>query len=167
MKRLFILFSLLLIPTLGKAQYIDYSNPYLSAALTAEAIDSKQLENIRFDPKVLMQNPIAWEAYQTYLGQVEQLYKRSKTYNALIYTGLGVMAVSLVPMFMASSYNIVDPRSDKAFAWGIGLLSTGTVVGTVGLIGSLVQSDKIKGKKKDFIYYLKTSNNGIGIVTLF
>ena len=167
MKLLFILFSLLLIPTLGRAQYNDYYNPYLTAALTAEAIDSKQLENIRFDPNVLVQNPEAWETYQTYLGQVEQLNKKSKTYNVLMYTGIGVMAVSLIPIFMESSYSIGDPRSDTAFAWGIGLSSAGAVVGTIGLIGSLVQSDRIKGKKKDFIYYLKTSNNGIGIVTLF
>ena len=68
---------------------------------------------------------------------------------------------------MESSYAVGDPRSDTAFAWGIGLLSTGAVVGTIGCIGILVQSDKIRGKKKDFIYYLKTTNNGIGIVTLF
>ena len=167
MKRLFILFSLLLIPTLGRAQFNDNYNPYLAATLTAEAIDSKQLENIRFDPKVLMQNPEAWEAYQTYLGKVEQLNKKNKIYTTLAFSGLGIMAVSLIPMFMESSYSIGDPRSDTAFAWGIGLCSTGAVVGTIGWIGSLVQSDRIKGKKKDFIYYLKTSNNGIGIVTLF
>lgn len=167
MKRLIILFALLLMPTLSKAQYNNNYNPYLTAALTAEAIDSKQLDNIRFDPKVLVQNPDAWEAYQTYLDQVEQLNKKNIIYTALAFSGLGIMAVSLIPMFMESSYSIGDPRSDTAFAWGIGLLSTGAVVGTIGWIGALVQSDRIKGKKKDFIYYLKTSNNGIGIVTLF
>lgn len=167
MKQLVFLLSLILIPALGKAQYNNTYNPYLTAALTAEAIDNKNLDNIRFDPNVLEQNPEAWETYQTYLDQVEQLNKKGKIYNTLTFSGLGIMAVSLIPMFVGESYAIGDPRYDTTFAWGIGLLSTGTVVGTIGLIGSLVQSDRIKGKKKDFIYYLKTTNNGIGIVTLF
>ena len=167
MKHLVFLFILLWIPTLGKAQYINTYNPYLTAALTAEAIDNKKLDNIRFDPEVIKQNLAAWETYQTYLDQVQKLNKKNKIYTALAYSGLGIMTVSLIPIFMESSYAIGDPRSDTAFAWGIGLLSTGAVVGTIGCIGILVQSDKIRGKKKDFIYYLKTTNNGIGIVTLF
>ena len=167
MKHLVFLFILLWIPTLGKAQYINTYNPYLTAALTAEAIDNKKLDNIRFDPEAINQNLAAWETYQTYLDQVQKLNKKNKIYTALAYSGLGIMTVSLIPIFMESSYAIGDPRSDTAFAWGIGLLSTGAVVGTIGCIGILVQSDKIRGKKKDFIYYLKTTNNGIGIVTLF
>ena len=167
MKHLVFLFILLWIPTLGKAQYINTYNPYLTAALTAEAIDNKKLDNIRFDPEAIKQNLDAWETYQTYLDQVQKLNKKNKIYTALAYSGLGIMTVSLIPIFMESSYAIGDPRSDTAFAWGIGLLSTGAVVGTIGCIGILVQSDKIRGKKKDFIYYLKTTNNGIGIVTLF
>jgi len=167
MKHLVFLFSLLLISNLGKAQYINTYNPYLAAALTAEAVDNKQLGNIRFDPNAIKQNLAAWETYQTYLDQVEQLKKKDKVYTALAFSGLGIMAVSLIPMFIGESYAIGDPRYDTTFAWGIGLLSTGTVVGAIGLIGSLVQSDRIKGKKKDFIYYLKTTNNGVGIVTLF
>lgn len=167
MKHLVFLFILLWIPTLGKAQYINTYNPYLTAALTAEAIDNKKLDNIRFDPEAINQNLAAWETYQTYLDQVQKLNKKNKIYTALAYSGLGIMTVSLIPIFMESSYAVGDPRSDAAFAWGIGLLSTGAVVGTIGCIGILVQSDKIRGKKKDFIYYLKTTNNGIGIVTLF
>ena len=166
-KHLVFLFSLLLIPALGKAQYNNTYNPYLAAALTAEAVNNKHLDNIRFDPNALMQNPEVWEAYQTYLGQVKQLNKKDKIYTTFAYSGLGIMAVSLIPIFMESSYSYDDPRSDAAFAWGIGLLSTGAVVGTIGCIGALIQSDRIRGKKKDFIYYLKTTNNGIGIVTLF
>ena len=167
MKHLVFLFSLLLIPAFGKAQYNNNYNPYLTAALTAEAIDNKQLGNIRFDPNVLKHNPEVWEAYQTYLGQIEQLNKKNKIYTTFAFSGLGIMAVSLIPLFMELSYAYDDPRSDIAYAWGIGLFSTGAVFGTIGCIGALVLSDKIRGKKKDFIYYLKTTNNGIGIVTLF
>ena len=81
MKRLLLLFSLLLIPSLSKAQYYNSYYPHLTAALTAEAIDAKQLDNIRFDPHALALNPEAWATYQTYLDQVEQYNKKKKNYT--------------------------------------------------------------------------------------
>ena len=53
-------------------------------------------------------------------------------------SGLGIMAVSLILILMEESYAIGDPKSDTSFAWGIGLLSAGTVVATIGSIGSLL-----------------------------
>ena len=84
-----------------------------------------------------------------------------------MFTGLGIMASSIIPLCIEGGYAYDDPRADTTLAWEIGLLGAGTVVGTIGLIGSIVQLGKVKSQKKDFIYYLKTTNNGVGIVTLF
>ena len=84
--------------------------------------------------------------------------KKYRTYSIIGLAGVGIMLVSIIPFFN---------DSDSSLALGYGLLGTGTILSSIGLIGITVQIDKMKINKKDFIYYLKTSNNGIGIVAIF
>ena len=137
--------------------YAQY-NPYLYAAIAAETNDSYRLSNIRFDENAIRQNPDVWNSYLDYISRDVEYLKKYRTYSIVGWSGVGMMAASLIPIFI---------DSDSSLALGLGLLGAGTVVSCVGLIGLAVQIDKIKINKKDFIYYLKTSNNGIGIVTLF
>lgn len=166
MKRLVFIIFLSLIGIAVKAQYHNF-NPYLYASVSAETYDTYRLNNIRFDERAIMQNPEAWSAYNNYLSLNAEYYKKNKIYNALGWSGLGIACISLVPMFTSLRYDYDDPRGDRDLNIGLGLLSAGTIVSCVGLVGIAVQMDKIKINKKEFIYYLKTTNNGVGIVSIF
>jgi hypothetical protein len=161
MKRFVLIISLFLLGLTAKAQYHHY-NPYLYASIAAETDDTYRLNNIRFDEYALMQNPSAWSAYKDYLSWNEAYLKKRKIYNAVAWTGLGVMGASLIPT-MAS----VDSPNDGMMILGIGMLGAGTIAACIGYCGASSMNGKIKGNKKDFIYYLKTTNNGIGIVSIF
>jgi hypothetical protein len=63
--------------------------------------------------------------------------------------------------------NDLNPEDDPTFIAGASMLTVGCAVACVGLIGMAVQVNKIKVNKKEFIYYLKTTHNGIGIVSIF
>lgn len=168
MKRFILIIFMLLMGLTAKAQY---ANPYLYAAIAAEANaeanDTHMLNNIRFDERALMQNPEAWTAYNKYQSLNAEYYRKNKIYSALGWSGLGIATVSLIPMCTSLKYDYDDPRGDRDLYIGLGLLSAGTIVSCVGLLGAAVQMDKIKINKKDFIYYLKTTNNGVGIVSIF
>lgn len=77
------------------------------------------------------------------------------------------MCSSIIPLFVAESYDYDDPRSDTALGWSVGLFSVGSIAAIVGYYEMSLQLDRIKHNKKEFIYYLKTTNNGMGIVTIF
>ena len=166
MKRFILISLLLLIGVVAKAQYNNF-NPYLYAAISAEADDTYRLNNIRFDENAIRQNPEAWHTYNNYLSLNAEYLKKNKIYNALGWSGLGIMCLSCIPLLMPLSYDYNDPRSDTLLYTGLGLLSAGTIVSTIGLCGIAIQMDKIKINKKEFIYYLKTTNNGVGIVSIF
>lgn len=166
MKRFIILFSILFFGFVAKAQYNNF-NPYLYAAISAETDDTYRLNNIRFDENAIRENPDAWRAYNNYLSLNAEYLKKNKIYSAIGWSGLGIMCLSVIPMLMPSSYDYDDPRSDNLLYTGLGMLCVGTVVSSIGLCGIAVQIDKIKINKKEFIYYLKTTNNGIGVVSIF
>lgn len=159
MKRLILTLTLLTIGFICNAQYNPYYNPYLYAAIAAETDDTYRLNNIGFDENAIKQNPEAWDNYLNYLSINANYSKTYRTYSIVGWSGVGIMLASLIPLLSSDS--------DSSLAWGCGLLGAGTIVSSVGLIGIAVQIDKIKTNKKDFIYYLKTSNNGVGIVTIF
>lgn len=163
MKRFIILFSILFFGLAAKAQYNNF-NPYLYAAISAETDDTYRLNNIRFDENAIRQNPDAWRAYNNYLSLNAEFAHKNKIYNAIGWSGLGIMCLSLIPIY---AYDYDDPRSDTNFAIGMGMLTIGGITACVGAIGLAVQMDKIKINKKEFIYYLKTTHNGIGIVSIF
>lgn len=166
MKQIILTIFLILIGTIAKAQYYNY-NPYLYAAAAAETNETYQLNNIRFDEKAIIKNPKAWNAYNNYLSLNAEYAKKYRVYSAIGWSGIGVACVSLIPLCIEAGYDYDDPRSDTTFAIGMSILSVGTIAGCVGLLGMAVQTNKIKINKKEFIYYLKTTNNGIGIVSIF
>lgn len=166
MKRLILVIFSLTLALTTHAQYNTFT-PYLYAAVSAEADETIMLNNIRFDERAIKQNPEAWSAYNNYLSLNAEYYKKNKIYNALGWSGLGIVCISLVPMFTSSRYDYDDPRGERDLYIGLGLLSAGAIVSCVGYIGIAIQMDKIKVNKKEFIYYLKTTNNGVGIVSIF
>lgn len=156
MNHLFLTLTLLTFCFISKAQYNPYFNPYLYASIAAETDETYRLNNIRFDENAIKQNPEVWKNYLNYLNINNDYSKKYRTYSIVGWTGVGMMLVSLIPLYYSDS-----------LGWGVGLLGVGTIVSSVGLIGLAVQINKMKINKKDFIYYLKTSNNGVGIVTIF
>ncbi len=145
-----------------KAQYNTYYNPYLYAALAAETNETNKLNNIWFDENAIKQNPETWVNYMDYLKINEKHTKKYKNYSIVGWTGVGIMCVSLIPLCKS-----IYEYNDSLLAWGYGLLGAGTIMSCVGVAGMIVQLNKMKINKKNFIYYLKTSNNGVGIVVLF
>ena len=170
MKRIILVLSILFIGFSAKAQF-HYYNPYLYAAYSAEAnaeaIDSRQLNNVRFDENAIKQNPEAWAKYNDYLALNADYAKKLRAYNIVGWTGVGAMCLSLIPSCVALGYETNDFRYDVSMGVGLTLLSAGAITSCVGLIGATVQTSKIKTNKREFIFYLKTSNNGVGVVTLF
>lgn len=155
MKHLILTLALLTIGFMCNAQY----NPYTHAKIAIETYERHQLNKIRFDETAIMQNPKAWNRYSDYLSLNAQYSKLSKIYIAVAWSGAGIMFTSVIP-FLAS-----DSTSSKL--WGSGLLIGGTIISCVGGVGYFAQIAKIETNKKRFIYYLKTSNNGVGIVSVF
>lgn len=149
------------------AQYNNYFNPYLYAAITTGTDEVYRLNNIRFDENAIKQNPKAWDSYLKYMDINKNLSKKSNTYGIISCVGLSVICSSFIPTLLSLRYDYDDPRSDAALNWGLGLLCVGSATSLIGGICWAVQLDRIKANKKDFIYYLKTTNNGIGIVTIF
>ncbi len=139
------------------AQY--YYNPYGTAVAIAETNETYQLNNIKFDINEISKNPVALNEYNCYVERHNNYVKKAK--NGLVwgYVGCGAMILGCIPM---CSYN-----NDAAFYSGCAIVSIGAVVGTIGYCCYIGQMSNIKYNKKNFIYYLKTTNNGIGIVTIF
>lgn len=166
MRRILLLSALLLLGcTCCMAQYNDYYNPYDYAVAAAETNEIYRLNNIRFDENALSRNPEAWAAYQDYLEINEYYANKSKTYNTVAWIGAGVACLSLIPLLVSG--DSAGPGSDAALGWSAGLLSAGGIAAVVGYTGVAVQLREMRNNKKQFIYYLKTTNNGIGIVTIF
>ena len=71
------------------------------------------------------------------------------------------MFIGLIPMYYGSIEN------DIAFYSGTAVVTLGCLTSIIGYCGYTSQIGKIKINKKEFIYYLKASHNGLGIVTVF
>lgn len=128
------------------------------ARATVNAIEDYNLNNTMFNENALKQNPEVWANYQIYRNLQDSYNRKSKFYKILGWSGMGTLAISGITL------NAVD--SDQA-AIVSGFFIAGTAAALVGSLGLAVYSNKMKVNKKEFIYYLKTSNDGIGIVTLF
>lgn len=171
-KKLFILFLIVFLSiTSMKAQYIPYYNPYLVAEHAVDELVEKQhiqaLNNIRFDENALRESPEVWNNYLTYQSMQNSYSQKCKKYDIMAFTGLGIEVLSLIPALMYLNCSYDDPMELVYDATFWTMLSGGAVVGLVGCLGSLSINSKIRQNKEDFIFYLKTCNNGIGIVTLF
>ena len=137
----------------------QYYNPYNTAVAIAETNEIYQLNNIKFDVNAISKNPIALNEYNCYVERHNTYAKRAK--NSLIWgcTGCGVALLGCIPMCWYSN--------TIAFYSGCAITSIGAIIGTIGYCCYIGQISNIKYNKKNFIYYLKTTNNGIGIVTIF
>ena len=137
----------------------QYYNPYDTAVAIAETNEIYQLNNIKFDVNVISKNPIALNEYNCYVERHNTYAQRAK--NSLIwgYTGCGVALLGCIPMCWYSN--------SIAFYSGCAITSIGAIIGIIGYCCYIGQISNIKYNKKNFIYYLKTTNDGIGIVTIF
>ena len=161
MKRLLLVLMLSVIGVVCSAQY-HHLHHHLTPYEIALAQENQMLSNIRFDESKLQENPEVWARYQNYLTVNETARVKAKPYVASCWIGLGFMAASLIPL------KAWEPNeNDSALMWCSGLLTVGSVAAIVGCVGYSVQLSKIKYNKKEFIYYLRTTNNGVGIVSLF
>ena len=142
-----------------RAQYNYYYSPHDYAVAAAEANETYRLRNIRFDENALKKNPEAWQAYQNYLQANEYYADRRETYRTVTWIGVGVVCLAAIPVAVSH-----DP---VAVGLSACLMSAGGVAALVGSSGMAIQLNAMKSSKKEFIYYLKTTNNGVGIVTLF
>lgn len=166
MKKLLSVLVLLLCGLALKAQYSPYYNPYMAAEIAGESIAKneqiRQLNNVRFDEKALKENPVAWGEYCNYLNRNKEYDQKSDVWSFTLYMGLGLSAISLIPILSANHSN-----SDSLTNLGIGLCAGGCTLMLIGEVGIAVLKDRQRENKENFIFYLKTTNNGVGIVTLF
>lgn len=109
----------------------------------------------------------AWQQYKYYRERNAQILKKSKQFEVAAYVGLGLVGVSFIPMFIGLNADYDDPKGDTALGWSLGLLSSGSLIMTIGAIGVLVQNDNFNNHKKEMIIHLKTNHNGLGIVSVF
>ena len=161
MKRFVLVAVMLVTAFVAKAQFHPYYSPYEYADATLRAIDDYKLGHIAFDEGAIKDNPDAWERYMNYLGVKSELSKRYRTYSTVCWTGVGITCASMIP-FMVAGGDRFEAFTVSEIIGGIG-----GIAALVGALGMATQSNRIKFAKKEMIYYLRASNNGIGIVTLF
>lgn len=161
MKRIIMLFALMALCFVGKAQYYHYDPD-----LAAENQEIRQLNNIRFNSDAFKNNPVVLNRYLEYLDAEMHYAKKRKVFDIIEYSGLGIMASALIPA-LCNNYGYYDSRCDKLDNLAIGLLIGGTCTLYAGVIGSLSMNNHLKNNKREMIYYLKVNNGGVGIVSIF
>lgn len=169
MKKFLLICTLMSFALICRAQYYT-SQPYIDYAVIASTIanneETRMLNNIHFDVNAFRDNEVVYNRYLEFCKKDELYSKRRDTWDS-ISVGGGLVALSgLIPMGM-SLFPEYEANFDKLMGWGLGILSVGTIVGYIGIIGSNCENDNMKQNKKDIIYYLKVANNGVGIITTF
>lgn len=162
MRRFVLILLMLGASAICKAQFhygYEYT-PYDYAKANAKVMEEYQLSNIRFDEYALQQNPGVWENYLKYKDLQTNLYKKDNTYSIVAWSGFGALAAGAL-------FTSALGHTDVGTYAGPVLIIAGGIATLVGSAGMLIYDSKIKTNKKEFIYYLKAANNGIGIVTLF
>lgn len=154
MKKVILLVLLLTVGFLCNAQvdvrfYTDY---YYTPEQYAKAMENQALKSIRFDEYALSENPIAWENYLKYTELQNSFHKKKTAFAITGWAGLGIAAAGLL---------VQDDTLGPVLA------ITGGLAAVIGCTGTTIFSFKLKNNKKDFVYYLRATNNGVGIVTLF
>ena len=160
MKKYLLLLVFFSVCTVCRAQY--YYNPVV---VTGDD-ETTKLNNIRFDVDAIGSNDAAYARYVEYSDK-ERSYARRRTFwSAVGWTGFGVSCASLIPMFKELDLPSGDPRSEQLLDRSLGLALGGLGAICVGCVGWSSVNGKMKSNKKDMIFYLKTTNNGVGIVTI-
>lgn len=169
MKRFLLICTLMSFALICKAQYY-ISQPHIDyAAIESTIADNKEtrmLNNIRFDANAFRDNEVVYNRYLDFCKNDELYSKRRDTWDTISGGGALVALSGLIPMGM-SLFPKYEANFDKLMGWGLGILSVGAVVCSIGKIGSKCEDDNMKQNKKDMIYYLKVNNNGVGIITVF
>lgn len=153
-----------------RAQYYT-SQPYVNYVAAASTIaaneETRMLNNIRFDVNAFRNNEVVYNRYLDFCKNDELYSKRRDTWNTIGTAGAIGICAGLIPMGIAALSPKYDADTDKLMYWSLGIISVGTIIGCIGLIGSSCENDNMKQNKKDMIYYLKVANNGMGIITVF
>lgn len=166
MKRIVLLSLSLFIVSFCRAQYNNY-DPLLTAALVSENAEIQKLNNIRFDSKAIADNPAAFNEYMAFLDRDEIYSKKRRNWDIVGGVSAGVALAGLIPLFKSSDYDYDDPQRDKLEKTTMYMMGGGLLGMLIGYAGRSRFNTKMVINKKDFIFYLKTTNNGIGIVTIF
>lgn len=146
--------------SISKAQYRVY--PYYNP----ESEEILQMNNIRFNSKEISDKPEVFNRYIQYLENEEYLENKRKLYEGVGCSGLVISIAGLVTM-CCNTYDYKDPRSDRLDNISLGLTLGGLLVSSVGYVGWASYNIKMKDNKKEFVFYLKANNNGLGIITIF
>ena len=169
MKKFLLICTLMSFALICKAQYY-ISQPYIDHVAIASAIrddeETRMLNNIRFDANAFRDNEVLYNRYLDFCKNDELYSNRRDTWDTIAGGGALVALSGLIPMGMAL-FPKYEANVDKLMGWSLGILSVGAVVGYIGYIGSKCEDDNMKQNKKDMIYYLKVTNNGVGIITTF
>jgi len=169
MKRFVLIIFILCLGLCCRAQYHPYydyyHDPYGAAAYGADRLSRneqiRQLNNIRFDEEAIAKNPAALEEYRNYLSRHKEYETKGNNWFTLECLGLGLSFVGTIPLIIGGPGD--SALTDMSYcAIGAGLI--GALIGSIGV--STCNEYKISNKE-NFIFYLKTTNNGIGIVSLF
>ncbi len=166
MKRLVLLSLSLFIVSICRAQY-SYYDPLLTAALVNENAEIQKLNNIRFDSKAIAENPAAFNEYMAFLDRDEIYSKKRRNWDIVGGVSAGVALAGLIPLFKSSDYGFDDPKREQLEKTSMYMMGGGLLGMLIGYAGRSSFNKKMVINKKDFIFYLKTTNNGIGIVTIF
>ncbi len=161
MKKLVLLTIALTMGFMCNAQYRH--NDYITPEDVISAIETTKLNNIRFDVNVFKETPEVWNNFQEYVKLNESLEKKRNTFSIVAWSGLGVGCLAFIPLVAAP----LGVSTDGYMLCSQVMVGVGAAAMLVGGIGASIQMGKMKSNKKEFIYYLKTTNNGVGIVTLF
>lgn len=170
-KFLILLISLFICASFTYAQYNPYYNPYSVAEYTANKISEneyiRELNNLRFDENAISENPEVYSNYLNYIQTQKDLNKKIKIYDVVGYSGLGLTVIGLIPLFKGLNCDYNDPNEETYYVTSSCLIGCGLIMTTICYIGELSINSKIIRNKEDFVFYLRTYNNGIGIITLF
>lgn len=166
MKRIVLLSLSLFIVSFCRAQY-NYYDPLLTAALVSENVEIQQLNNIRFDSKAIAENPTAFNEYKAFLERDEFFSKKRSNWDLVAGVSAGVALAGLIPFFKSSDYAYDDPKGEQLERTSMWMMGGGLLGMLIGYAGHASFNTMMVNNKKDFIFYLKTTNNGIGIVTIF
>lgn len=161
MKKLYLIIFLALLGYTCSAQYNYNYHPDDYAS----AFEARKLNNVRFNPEAFADNPAICNRYTEYLNYNAECSKKRESWANVEVVGGVIACIGLVPMF--ESLNKEGDTGSALTAIGAGISFTGLITVLVGWAGYSEANNKMKNNKKEMIYYLKTNNNGVGIVTLF
>ncbi|MBO7257087.1 MAG: hypothetical protein J6V04_07165 [Bacteroidales bacterium] len=163
MRKLLIILTLM---TIGTAYcHAQYFGSY-SYTQVAEGISKQyKLNSVTFNEDEIRNNPDSWAYYLEYLEKQNSNRQEMRKYSIAAFSGLGAMCISAIPFCINYSDN--TNAKNIAHYCGYGLLTAGGICAIVGAIGVITFTKRINNNKREMIVHLQTTNNGLGIITVF